>query len=194
MSDENMGFEEEKKKNKDLNIISNYLKMGLVLVGVAGGFFLLGIIEAGIQKQYNTHLPLGFVILFIWLVLTWVASSFMIVKSATTFWTGLKEIRYTIKRRYVYWRWDPVIQHREVSWLHILDYRILEYIEKYNEKGICEISTYLLYDEDRVRERLDVLKSKDMIEKSEDRYSIGINGRKFLYGYLSRLDLQAIGK
>lgn len=184
----------ESNENKDLNMISNYLTMCLVLIGITGGLFLLGVAEAGFKAQFGVQLPIGFIVLFSTLVIMYILFSFISVGIITGLRTGIREFKYRMKERYGCWRWDLAIQHHEVSWLDILDYRILKNIDNNDDQTAKEISSQLLCGEERVRKRLDILSSKDMIEQSENYYSLGIDGHKFLHGYQTSLDLRAIGE
>jgi hypothetical protein len=68
--------------------------------------------------------------------------------------------------------------------MHIDDYRILDRLDRCGEQNISEISTKIGSTEEHVRQRAEVLGSKNMVRESEDDcLMIKLDGYKFLRGY-----------
>lgn len=76
------------------------------------------------------------------------------------------------------------------SWMDLLDYRILEYLEKHGDQTSYKLSSYLLTDCERVRQRVKILNEKGLIDQSNHYFYITVTGRRFLRGYVEYWELE----
>lgn len=177
-------LEQSNRRNKNFNLLSNYL-IGCILLTISSGFFFFfGILEFEIESELAAE---SFWLLFSYLIFFFVGS--IIISSLYTWFINIldkqrKTIVYYLKEKVRFWYSDPSVQYHQVSWMHIDDYRILDYLDKCGEQNISKIAIRTGSTKEHIRQRSEVLASKDMVNQTDDgNLMIKLDGYKFLRGY-----------
>jgi hypothetical protein len=172
------------RRNKDFNLLSNYL-IGCFLLTISSGlFFFFGILEFEIESDISVEsfwIVLSYFIFFLVCSLVIFRLYTLIITSINILW---KTSVYYLKEKVRNWYSDPAVQYHKVEWMHIDDYRILKYLDECGEQNVSKIATKIGSTEEHIRQRVEVLDSKNMVSQTEDGcLMIKLDGYKFLRGY-----------
>lgn len=177
-------LEQANLRNKNLNILSNYLIGCFLLTILSGLSFVFGIIEIGLESALSDDLFWSLFSLFVFFIGFSVVIHYLYVWQISSFWIITKNIRYYIRENTRCWYADPSVQYHRVSWMDIYDYRILKYLDRCGEQNIGKIATKIGSTEEHVRQRAEVLDNKDMIRETERKNLVlELDGYKFLRGH-----------